>query len=94
MRKAAANVANFDGMIIEECNAYDDPCGVGGDNVQYYVNAGKPVLDAEYTQDRETTAKFCSADGAFGISGSLLSVDLDGSFYQPCSKGNGYIYGH
>jgi hypothetical protein len=90
----AADYRTFDGMIIEECNAYDDPCGAGGDNVQDYVNASKPVLNAEYTQDGETTAKFCSADDALGINGSLLSVNLDGSFYQSCTKGRGYVYGH
>jgi hypothetical protein len=90
----AADYRTFDGMIIEECNAYDDPCGADGDNVQDYVNAGKPVLNAEYTQDGETTAQFCSADNALGINGSLFSVDLDGSLYASCTKGRGYVYGH
>ncbi len=88
-----ADYRTFDGMIIEECNFYDDPCGAGGDNVQDYLNLGKPVLDAEYTQDGETTAKFCSADNRVGITGSLFSVDLNGSFYQSCARGKGYIYG-
>ena len=59
---AKANVKRFDGMIIEECNHYQDPCaGLGGDATPY-LRAGKPVLNAEYTQDGETTARFCAAD--------------------------------
>ena len=47
--------------------------------------AGKPVLNAEYTQDGETTAKFCPADTAAGIIGALFDVDLDGNTYTPCA---------
>ncbi|MGH2882115.1 MAG: hypothetical protein ACRDPA_05345, partial [Solirubrobacteraceae bacterium] len=50
-----------------------------------YLAAGKPVLNAEYTQDGETTAKFCPADTAAGIIGALFDVDLDGSTYTPCA---------
>ncbi|HEX3833344.1 MAG TPA: endo alpha-1,4 polygalactosaminidase, partial [Solirubrobacteraceae bacterium] len=42
----------FDGMIIEECNHYNDPCtGASGDDANLYVSAHKPVLNAEYTED-------------------------------------------
>jgi hypothetical protein len=81
---APANARTFDGMIIEECNYYNDPCtGAGGDATAYLARH-KPVLNAEYTADGETTGKFCSADEAVGIVGALFSVDLDGSTYQPC----------
>ena len=41
-------------------------------------------LNAEYTLDGETTAKFCSVDESAGITGSLFDVNLDGATYQPC----------
>jgi hypothetical protein len=82
----------FDGMIIEECNHYDDPCGSGGDNTNLYIAAHKPVLNAEYTEDGESTAKFCSADESAGITGALFNVDLDGKTYQTCQTGAGYSY--
>ncbi len=71
----------FDGAITEECNAYADPCSEWSP----YLKAGKPVLNAEYTDDGENTAKFCSADEQLGIAGALFNVDLDGSTYQPCA---------
>lgn len=89
----AADEPIFDGMIIEECNHYDDPCvGSDGDFVDDYISHGKPVLNAEYTQDGETTAKFCSADANAGMTGALFSVDLDGSSYSSCQTGKGYVY--
>lgn len=79
-----ADAPLFDGMVIEECNYYDDPCsGSGGDSTAYLA-AGKPVLNAEYTSDGETASNFCSADEAAGVTGALFDVDLDGMTYQPC----------
>jgi hypothetical protein len=75
----------FDGMIIEECNYYNDPCSGSGGDATAYLAAGKPVLNAEYTQDGETTSKFCSADIKAGITGALFDVNLDGQTYQPCA---------
>ena len=69
----------FDGELDEECNRYSE-CGAFAP----YLASGKPVLDAEYTQDGETTATFCAADEKLGIMGALYSVDLDGSSYSPC----------
>jgi hypothetical protein len=71
----------FDGAITEECNYYSDPCSEWAP----YYKAGKPVLNAEYTQDGETTSRFCSADTSAGITGALFDVNLDGSSYQPCA---------
>ena len=75
----------FDGMIIEECNDYNDPCAGSGGDATPYLNAGKPVLNAEYTDDGETTASFCPTDLASGIIGALFDVNLDGKTYQPCA---------
>ena len=69
----------FDGELDEECNRYSE-CSAFAP----YLAAGKPVLDAEYTQDGETTARFCAADEKLGIMGALYSIDLDGSSYTPC----------
>jgi hypothetical protein len=86
---AAVNVHSFDGMIIEECNYYRDPCSGPGGDATAYLHAGKPVLNAEYTEDGATSAKFCSADVAAGITGALFNVDLDGKSktYIPCAPG-------
>jgi len=83
---AAANEPLFDGMIVEECNYYDDPCSGPFGDATPYLDAGKPVLDAEYTQDGETTSKFCPADKTAAIVGALLDVNLDGRTYKPCEN--------
>jgi Glycoside-hydrolase family GH114 len=70
----------YDGAITEECNAYNDPCS----EWRPYLTAGKTVLNAEYTDDGESTSKFCSADETLGIIGALFNVDLNGKTYQPC----------
>ena len=80
-----ADASLFDGMVIEECNHYNDPCAGPGGDASAYLAAGKPVLNAEYTQDGETTSKFCAADTAAGITGALFSVELSGGTYQPCA---------
>jgi hypothetical protein len=78
----------FDGAITEECNYYADPCS----EWQPYLTAGKPVLNAEYTSDGETTSKFCPADQTLGITGALFDLNLDGKTYEPCQTGSGYVY--
>ena len=75
----------FDGMIIEECNSYNDPCSGSAGDASPYLAAHKPVLNAEYTQDGETTSKFCPADTAAGITGALFDVNLAEGTYQPCA---------
>ncbi|MGD0808732.1 MAG: endo alpha-1,4 polygalactosaminidase [Acidimicrobiales bacterium] len=84
---ANANVDEplFDGALSEECNYYADPCAGQGGDWGAYLAAGKPVFNAEYTQDGETTAKFCSADDHWGIWGALFSVGLSGpKSYKVC----------
>ena len=82
---AAVDEPLFDGVITEECNHYDDPCAGPGGDWNVYLAAGKPVLNAEYVQDGETTAKFCPADDGWGLWGALFNVALNGAAdYQVC----------
>ncbi len=82
---ARIDVPMFDGMVIEECNHYKDPCAGPGGDASPYLRAGKPVLNAEYIQDGETRSKFCAADIAAGIAGALFDVDLGRGLYRPCA---------
>ena len=84
---ASVDEPTFDGMIIEECNHYDDPCSGSGGDATAYLEAGKPVLNAEYTSDGETTPNFCPQDIAAGITGALFDRNLDGATYEPCEEG-------
>jgi hypothetical protein len=71
----------FDGILDEECNKYSE-CGT----LAPYTAAGKPAWDAEYTEDGESTAKFCSADVSANIAGALFGLALDGKLFEPCSN--------
>ncbi len=71
----------FDGILDEECNKYSE-CNT----LAPYTAAHKPAWDAEYTEDGETTDKFCSADVKANIVGALYALALDGSLFQPCSN--------
>jgi hypothetical protein len=83
---AAVDEPLFDGVVTEECNYYDDPCSGASGDWTAYLAANKPVLNAEYTSDGETTTKFCQADEAAGIAGALFDLALDGKTYQPCQQ--------
>lgn len=77
----------FDGVLDEECNKYSE-C----DKLSPYVAANKPAWDAEYAEDGETTAQFCSADVSAGIVGALFALALDGSRFEPCPNDIGVIH--
>jgi hypothetical protein len=82
---APQDVSLFDGVITEECNYYTDPCAGSGGDWNGYLAKRKPILNAEYKQDGETTAKFCPADRRWGIWGALLNVNLAGANpYRVC----------
>jgi len=66
----------FDGVLDEQCNQYSE-CG----SFRPYIDAGKPVLNAEYDL---ATASFCAADNRDGIMGALYGIDLNGSRFEPC----------
>jgi len=72
-------VSVFDWALDEECNKYTE-CS----SMTPFTSANKAVFNAEYTDDGETTAKFCAADIAAHINGVLYDLDLDGKTYQPC----------
>jgi hypothetical protein len=74
----------FDGILDEECNNYSE-C----DALAPYVAAGKPAWDAEYSDEGQSTSKFCDADIKANIAGALFSLDLDGSVFEPCSNNVG-----
>ena len=76
----------FDGILDEECNKYSECAALAP-----YVAAGKPAWNAEYRDDGESTATFCSKDVAAGIVGALFSLDLDGSVFEPCPNDVGII---
>jgi len=66
----------FDGALSEECNQYEE-CA----DFQPYLDAGQPVLNAEY---KLATSKFCVADDAAGIMGARYALSLNGKRYEPC----------
>ena len=76
----------FDGILDEECNKYSE-C----DTLAPYTAASKPVWDAEYTDDGETTAKFCASNLKVGIVGALFGLALDGSLFEPCDNDVGIL---
>ena len=64
----------------------DDLDGYANRSVTGVPGGGRHVtLNAEYTQDGETTARFCAADLAAGITGALFEVGLGRSTYRPCA---------
>jgi hypothetical protein len=79
-------ISHFDGMLNEECNKYSE-CG----SLTPYVTAHKPVWNAEYTEDGESTASFCSRDVAAGFIGALFSLSLNGTVFQPCPNDIGVV---
>jgi hypothetical protein len=73
-----------DFLLDEECNYYHT-CGIV---TPPYVKARKLVLDAEYTDDwggktARDLAKFCVADAAGGMDGTLFTSELAGQ-RNPC----------
>jgi hypothetical protein len=65
----------FDMALNEQCNQ-DHSC----DPLKKFVQAGKPVFNAEYS----SSTSFCTADNAANFNGLNLSSALDDSVFQPC----------
>lgn len=70
---------DFDGVLSEQCNQYSE-CS----DFQPYLNAGKPVLNAEYADQNGDSTAFCGSDSKARIMGTLYTTPLNGTFYQPC----------
>jgi hypothetical protein len=66
----------FDGVLTEQCNQYSE-CA----DYKPYLQAGKPVINAEY---KLKTSRFCAADAAAGIVGARFNLALNGKRYEPC----------
>ena len=69
-------VKDFDGALAEQCNQYHE-CS----DYMLYMQAGKPVLNAEY---RLGKSRFCVADESSGIMGARLNLALNGRRFEPC----------
>jgi hypothetical protein len=65
----------FDMALNEQCNQYNE-C----DPLKQFVQAGKPVVNAEYS----SSTSFCTADNAANFNGLNLSINLDDSRFQTC----------
>ena len=74
----ATTVAAFDWDLNEECNKYSE-CGV----LNLYIKAGKAVFQVEYTEDGETTSRFCPPDNQANFDGLLKHLSL-GSWREAC----------
>ncbi len=76
--QAAELLADFDFALLEDC--FDqDWCEL----LLPFLQAGKPVLDAEYTDTGITLAEFCPQAKALGIQAILKHRDLD-AWRQAC----------
>jgi hypothetical protein len=77
--QAAALAADFDFALAEDC--FDQGwCGM----LQPFLQLGKPVLDAEYTDTGITLADFCPPARSLGIQAILKHRELD-AWRQACS---------
>jgi hypothetical protein len=74
--QTAEQVSLYDGALVEQCNEI----GTCNEYVPY-VEAGKPVLNAEYALKK---AKFCSHDEELGFMGARFNVALNGNRFEPC----------
>jgi hypothetical protein len=74
----------FDFALNEQCHEYDE-C----DAMRPFVDAGKPVFNAEYTDSQidavDLAAKICADAIRNGLQTLILSLDLDGSFRVACN---------
>jgi hypothetical protein len=69
----------FDGAINEQCGEYDECAAYSA-----FLNANKPVLQAEYTGG----SSFCASANAAGREAALYNLDLNGGTYTPCFSGS------
>jgi hypothetical protein len=76
-------VACFDFAVNEQCHEYDE-CGA----LQPFVDAGKPVFNAEYADafvnDAVRRSQMCADFRGRGLHTLVLPVDLDDAFRISC----------
>jgi hypothetical protein len=65
----------YDGALNEQCAQYNE-CG----GYSVFLNANKPVLQAEYG----SSTSFCSSANSAGRMAALYNLDLDGKTFTPC----------
>jgi len=73
----------FDGALNEQCNQYRE-CTTkqnGRFGLDQYLEAGKPVFQAEY---KLRTPQFCDADNANNFNGVRYALNLDDTVFEPC----------
>jgi hypothetical protein len=73
----------FDGALNEQCNQYRE-CTTrqnGRFGLDQYIDAGKPVFQAEY---KLAPRRFCDADNANDFNGVRFDLRLDDKRFQPC----------
>ncbi len=85
LEQIPALVAYFDFAVNEQCHEFDE-C----DTYQPFLDAGKPVLNAEYAEnfvnDAEARTQLCVDAFATGLRTLVLPVDLDDSFRFSCDN--------
>jgi hypothetical protein len=72
-------VGDFDFAVVEECYKYDE-CSA----YSPFIKAGKPVLQAEYTNNGTTLSQFCPRSKRLGFSGILKRLSL-GEWRRSCT---------
>lgn len=73
-------VDDFDFAVNEQCHEFDE-CAA----VEPFVDAGKPVLNAEYADDfRDDPEPLCADSRRRGLRTLVLPVDLDDAFRISC----------
>jgi hypothetical protein len=73
----------FDGALNEQCNQYKE-CTTkqnGRFGLDQYVDAGKPVFQAEY---KLKTGQFCADDNANNFNGVRYALNLKDKLFEPC----------
>ncbi len=86
--QAGELVSHFDAVVTEQCDAFDE-C----DLYLPFIEAGKPVWDLEYRQDRDyddpaVFQAMCRSTAELGVQAAYYPVALDGSFRYPCDAGD------
>ena len=75
----------YDFALNEQCHEYDE-C----DQLQPFLDASKPVLNAEYDDDADKASEvaddLCDDSNAMGLRTLVLPIDLDGTFRETCNN--------